>query len=83
LPGTNDQVDAERTVGEVSNKHAQGILEIKSWDRAGNIEKELRKKFGLFARIFRQENENWVQVAFNDCIGIVSADTTAEKHEFN
>lgn len=61
-----EQIDPDRRIGEVSRRHKQDLLEIKSWYQAAKVEHDLRKLYGLNVRIFKFENEHWVQIAPED-----------------
>lgn len=53
-------------VGDVRKKHPHGPLEIKSWFRTGDLEQDLREKFGLHAQVCRIFGDDWVQTAGTD-----------------
>src|SRR4051812_28113496 len=53
-------------IGEIRKKHNNGRLEIKSWDKTGDIEQRFMEEFGLYVQIFRLENGKWVQTINTD-----------------
>ena len=53
-------------IGKIRKKHNNGRLEIKSWDKTGEIEQRFMEEYGLYVQIFRLENGKWIQSVKTD-----------------
>lgn len=54
------------TLGEIRNRHPNGILEFFSCYSAGEVEQAFRKKFDLNAQIFRLQGKSWIRTVGTD-----------------
>jgi hypothetical protein len=61
-----DIISPKNRVGDIRKNHSDEILEIKSSDKVGEVEKKLKKMFGLNVQIFRKENNCWIQTTSTD-----------------
>jgi len=61
-----DLISAENKIGDIRKGHSGGIMEIKSSDKVGDVEKKLKKMFDLNVQIFRKENDCWIQTTSTD-----------------
>src|SRR5688500_17336282 len=61
-----DIISPRTPVGEIRNSHSSGVLEIKSSDKVGDVEKKFKKIFDLNVQIFRKENDCWIQTTGTD-----------------
>jgi hypothetical protein len=57
-------------VGTVRKTHDPGRIEIKSWNKVGEVEKDLYKLFGLNAQICYRAGERWIQSGKSDNLTI-------------
>jgi len=64
IPG--NEVDASKTIGEISRKHNQGLIPIRSKLKIGLIEQVFKKHFGLFVQVHYQVNGQWAETAATD-----------------
>jgi hypothetical protein len=39
---------------------------IQPWDKVGDVEEQIKTKFGLYPQIFRREEYHWIQTAGTD-----------------
>ena len=53
-------------VGVIRSRHDPGVIEMKSWDRVGRIEKEFYLKFGLNVQICYRSGGRWIQTGKSD-----------------
>lgn len=60
------QIESTAKIGEIRHKHDPGIMNIKSWDKAGKIERDFRKLFGLNVQVFYYRNNRLVQTTETD-----------------
>ena len=61
-----DMVSPKSLIGDIRKNHSGGIMEIKSSDKVGDVEKKLKKMFDLNVQIFRKENDCWIQTTSTD-----------------
>lgn len=61
---------ADKLIGSIRKIHAPGILEIKSWNKIGEVEKTFYKNFGLNAQIFFKSGSRWIQTGISDNLTI-------------
>ncbi len=66
LTPENLMYKSDELIGNLKKDFDQGELEIKSWDKAFNLEKSLRDKFGLNVQVFRNANGKWLQTSETD-----------------
>lgn len=57
---------SEVPVMKIRKKHDPGILEIKSWNKVGEVEKDFYRKFGLSVQIFYKCRDMWIQTGKAD-----------------
>ena len=62
----SQRIKEDVKIGEIRKKHNIGVLEIKSWDKTGEVEQQFKESFGLYAQIFRFENNDWIQSVKSD-----------------
>ena len=53
-------------IEDIRRKHTSGVLDIKSWDKTGSVEQNLKDIFGLNVQIFRLQKNRWVQTTGSD-----------------
>ena len=68
-------------IGEIRKKHNNGRLEIKSWDKAGDIEQRFMEEYGLYVQIFRLENGKWAQSLKTDELTLEEQSEVADTTE--
>lgn len=56
----------DKPIGNIRRKHNPGMLEIKSWQKVGEIEKKFHEEFGLNAQIFYRSGQRWIQTGKSD-----------------
>ena len=66
LTAENFMYKGDELIGNLKIDFDQGELEIKSWDKAFNLEKSFRDDFGLNVQIFRNANAKWLQTSETD-----------------
>jgi hypothetical protein len=59
-------VGPKTSISDITLDHKVGTLAIKSSDTPGHVEGFLKSFFGLNAKIFRRENNRWVQTITSD-----------------
>jgi hypothetical protein len=59
-------IDPAIRVGDIRKAHNPEILEIKSWDKTGEVEQMFKRILGLHPQIFRLENNEWKQSKASD-----------------
>ena len=67
-------LDRRTFIKDIPKTHVPGVLEIKSWDKTGEVEQKFKKVFGLNAQIFRRDNNHWRQSTKSD--GLTLANQT-------
>jgi hypothetical protein len=68
----NEFIHDDIQIGEIRKKHEPGVLEMKSWDKVGTIEKEFNIKFGLNVQICYKSGRHWIQTGKSDNITLQS-----------
>lgn len=53
-------------VGDIRKNHNPGVIEMKSQQQVGRIEKEFYKKFGLSVQICYKSGQHWIQTGRSD-----------------
>lgn len=61
-----DMLPPDKMVGDIRKKHKGNLLEIYSWQRAGDVEQNFKKIYGLNIQIFYRRGDRWVQTAGSD-----------------
>jgi len=57
-------------IGVIRKNHDSGSIEIKSWDKVGEVEKKFDKLFGLNVQICYQAGQHWIQTGKSDNLTI-------------
>lgn len=57
-------------IGDIRKTHVPGTIEIKSWHKIGNVEKEFSSMFGLNVQIAYKSGNRWIQTGKSDNITI-------------
>ena len=57
-------------VGSIRKIHNQGTLELKSWNKVGEVEKEFYNKFGLNVQVLYRNGKRWIQTGKSDNLTI-------------
>lgn len=60
-PVINQLLPCNLRLGDVRKSHEPGLLDIKSYQKTGEVELSFKHLFGLNVQIFRKENEQWVK----------------------
>jgi hypothetical protein len=66
----SDIIHDNVSIGDIRKNHDPGIIEMKSWHKIGNIEKEFFSKFGLSVQITYKSGNRWIQTGKSDNITI-------------
>lgn len=66
LSPENEKWDPGTLIGSIRKEHEPGFLEIKSWNKVGEIEKSFFEKFGLNVQIFFKSGKKWIQTGKSD-----------------
>ena len=53
-------------IGSIRKIHDPGVIEMKSWDKVGRIEKEFHVRFGLNVQICYRSGKHWIQTGKSD-----------------
>ena len=61
MPVFNQLLPVHLRLGDVRKTHEPGLLDIKSYQKTGEVEQSFKDLFGLNVQIFRKENEQWVR----------------------
>jgi hypothetical protein len=59
-PKHNEWIDPKSRIGDIRNNHTQGMMQIKSTDRTGQVKHWFKNIFDLNVQIFRKENNCWI-----------------------
>jgi hypothetical protein len=63
------QYGGKEQIGNIRKKHVNAALEIKSWDTTAQVEKGIKKMFGLNTQIFRYDAVGcWIQTTLSDVL---------------
>lgn len=63
-------INGNMPVAEIRKKHTPGVLELKSWDKVGEVEKEFQRRFGLNVQICYRSGGHWIQTGKSDNVTI-------------
>ena len=79
--GTRSQflVSPDKKLGEVRRNHLQGDMDIKSWHKTGEVERDLQEKFGLNDQVFRRYKTGWIQSTKTDSLTLKEQSDMASK----
>jgi hypothetical protein len=72
-------VDSSSLIGNIRKKHDPGVIEIKSWNKTGEVEQMFKKLFGLNAQIFGLEGDRWKQSTESDNLTLAMQSEIAMK----
>jgi|SRR3954468_20175057 len=75
------RIKEDLKIGDIRKKHNRGILEIKSWDKTGDVEQRFQEVYGLYVQIFRLENGRWAQSVKTDELTLAEQSEAAETNE--
>jgi hypothetical protein len=64
--------DGNTRLSSIRKSHEPGIIEIKSWSKVGEVEKEFYQKFGMSVQICYQCGQRWIQSGKSDNLTIDS-----------
>lgn len=59
-------VPPQALVGSIRNKKTEGLFDIKSYHKTGQVEKTFKRKYGLHVQVFRLQDNGWVQSTGTD-----------------
>ncbi len=62
----NHKIPHNKTIGEIRKRHNPGGLDIEPWQKAGTVEQQFHKRFGLNIQIYRHHGSTWIQTAGTD-----------------
>src|SRR5215212_7048139 len=68
----HDIINENSSLAVIRTNHAPGIIEIKSWQKVGEVEKEFSKMFGLNVQICYRSGGHWIQTGKSDDVTIGS-----------
>lgn len=71
--------DDNVSISSIRKLHDPGTLELKSWDKVGQVEKEFYARFGLNVQICYASGGRWIQTGKSDNITIDSLMDKASK----
>lgn len=66
LSADKDKYKPDELVSNILKNYEQGELELKSWEKAYEVEKAFKEKFGLNVQILRNFNGKWLQTSETD-----------------
>ena len=75
------RIKEDLKIGDIRKKHNRGTLEIKSWDKTGDVEQRFKEEYGLYVQIFRLENEHWVQSVKSDELTLAEQSEAADTNQ--
>lgn len=58
------------SIRDIRKTHMPGTIEMKSWHKIGNIEKEFFSRFGISVQIAYKSGNRWIQTGKSDNITI-------------
>ena len=69
-------------LGSIRKNHNPGTIELKSWDKVGEVEKEFYNRFGLNVQICYKSGNRWIQTGKSDSvtIGVLMKKADAERN---
>jgi hypothetical protein len=66
----NQFLDENTGIATIRTVHEPGTIEIKSWSKVGEVEKEFYQKFGISIQICYRCGERWIQTGKSDNLTI-------------
>jgi hypothetical protein len=67
-----DIIQDDIRVGDIRKNHEPGVIEMKSWQQVGRIEKEFYTRFGLSVQICYKSGRHWIQTGKSDSMTLKS-----------
>ena len=61
-----EQLDVNKTIGEVRTAHAEGDLSIDGHQKVSTLEQHFFEKYGLSTQVFRKSGDLWLQTSTTD-----------------
>lgn len=58
--------DDECILLDIAKKPETGFVMLQPWNKAGQIEKLFKTRFGLYPQLFRRKDDRWIQTAGTD-----------------
>lgn len=62
----------DAAISDIRNIHNPGVIEMKSWNKIGEIEKQFHAQFGLNVQICYRSGGRWIQTGKSDNMTIKS-----------
>jgi len=62
----SDQIDPDKTLGDIKKTHISGVLEVQPYYKVSEIEKEFQERFSLSVQVFSKDNSGWKQTTGMD-----------------
>jgi hypothetical protein len=72
-------VPHDKRLGDIRRGCFQGIMNIKSWHKTGEVEGNFKDIFGLNVQIFRRYKDSWIQTTNSDGLTLKEQSEIAEK----
>lgn len=69
-PESEMLTDERLKIGSIRKEHKQGLLELKSWFKVGEVEKAFHEQFDLNVQICFRSGNRWIQTAKMDNLTI-------------
>ena len=73
-------LDSDLKIASIRKIHSPGTIELKSWYKVGEVEKEFYRKFGLNVQICYRCGSRWIQTGKSDNITLDSLQKKSFKH---
>ncbi|WP_153801218.1 hypothetical protein [Foetidibacter luteolus] len=73
-----DKLDPGLVIAQIRHKHTTGTFQIKSTDKAGEIERIFKKVYGLFVQVCYYKNGRWVETEGLDDYTLAELSAMAE-----
>lgn len=69
-----EQYSCKKSLGQIRQRHNNGMLEIHGWYKTGDVEQVFNEDFGLYVQVFRREGDVWIQTAGTDDLSLEEQD---------
>jgi hypothetical protein len=76
----NKFYSGDTSIASIRKIHDPGTLNVNSWNKVGEVEKEFYKKFGLSVQIFYRCGQRWIQTGKSDNLTIDSLQEKTYKY---
>lgn len=73
-------MDSDLRIGSIRKIHNPGTIEIKSWDKVGEVERDFYQRFGLNVQICYMCGPRWIQTGKSDNITLDSLQKKSFKY---